>query len=149
MASLRRFTHSRLGAAGAALLLALSLAAPASASSATLKRAVGNLLCGPLDFALGPIVGTRAVYRNIQDIEDSPGVRIAYVVPGVVWNSMMELSGGVLRTFTGALELVPGIILLPFDADMDPLFAPVEKSNALIEEDFDWGVLKIGVDYVD
>lgn len=149
MGPLQRWTRSRLGAAGVAVLLALSLAPPASASPKTLKRAVSNLLCGPLDFALGPIVGTRAVYHNIQEIEDTPGVRIAYVVPGVVWNSMIELSGGVLRTFTGALELIPGIILLPFKADMNPLFAPVEKANALIDEDFDFGTVKIGVDYVD
>jgi hypothetical protein len=130
-------------------LLSAALAGPAAASSETLKRSVTNILFGPLDMALGPVVGTRAVYYNIQDIDDSPGVRAAYVVPGVVWNSMLQMSGGALRLFTGVLEFIPGLILLPFEADLDPMFAPVERGNALIDEQYDFLTVKIGVNYVD
>jgi hypothetical protein len=136
-------------ALGAALLLVAGSAAPASASSETLKRAVSNLLFGPLDFVLGPVVGTRTVYRNIQDIDDSLGVRIAYVIPGVVWNSMMEMSGGVLRTFTGGVEFIPGLFLLPFETDLDPLLAPIERSSALIDEETWLMPVKIGINYVE
>jgi hypothetical protein len=133
-----------------ALPLALSLASPASASPETFKRAMSNLLFGPFDFALGPIVGTRAAYYAIQDIDDSTGVRVAYAVPGVVWNSAMCMGGGVLRMISGIMELVPGIFLIPFEADIDPpIFAPAEKSDALVWEDTDWLVIKFGVNYVE
>ena len=133
----------------AASLLLFSLASPASASPETIKRSVSNVLFGPLDFVLGPITGTRAVYRNLQDIEDTTGVRIVFAVPGVAWNMGMQMGGGVLRTFTGMLEFIPGLILIPFEADMDPLFTMPERQDALIDEEYDFMAVKIGVDYVD
>ena len=133
----------------AALLLLFGLASPVSASPETIKRSVTNILFGPLDFVLGPVTGSRAVYNNLRDIEDTTGVRIAFAVPGVAWNSAMQMGGGVLRTFTGLLEFIPGLILIPFEADMDPLFTMPERQNALIDEEYDFIAIKIGVNYVD
>ena len=133
----------------AALLLAFSVASPASASPETIKRSATNILFGPLDFVLGPITGTRSVYNNIQDINDTTGVRVAFAVPGAAWNAAMQMGGGVLRTFTGLLEFIPGLILIPFEADMDPLFAPVEKSDSLIWEDIGQVEVKAGINYVE
>jgi hypothetical protein len=131
-----------------ALCLVVALASPAAATEATFKRAVSNLLCGPLDILLTPIVAPRAVYTNLQDIDDSTGVRIAWTLPGVAWNLLFNLGGGMLRTFTGVLEIVPGVLLLPFEADMDPIFAPPDRAPALIEEETHLGVLKIGINYM-
>ncbi len=133
----------------AALCLVAAFASPAAATEATFKRAVSNLLCGPLDVALSPIVAPRSVYTNLQDIDDTTGVRIAWAVPGVVWNLTFNIGGGLLRTFTGALEIIPGVLLLPFETDMDPIFAPPERASALIEEDTHLGTVKIGVNYMD
>jgi len=143
-----RFRRSWLLALAAALLLLSSFGSPASASTETIKRSVSNILFGPMDFVLGPVTGTRLVYNNLQDIDDSTGVRIVFAVPGVAWNSAMQMGGGVLRTFTGLLELVPGLILIPFEADMDPLFTMPERQDALIDEEFDFITVKIGVNYV-
>ena len=43
------------------------------------------------------------------------------------------------------MELIPGIILLPFRTDIDPIFAPGEKADALIDYDtpplnVKWGI---------
>ncbi len=132
----------------AALLLVLSVASPAAASPETLRRAVSNILFGPTDVVLGPIVGARSVYHNIQDIDDTPGVRIAFIIPGIAWNGAMCMAGGVLRTLTGVIELIPGLILLPFEADLDTLFAPPTRADALIDEETAILDIKIGVDYV-
>ena len=142
--------RARRPAAFAAIVLLVlgGLASPASASEETFKRAITNLLFGPLDCALSPIVGPRSVYRNLQDIDDSTGVRVVYAVPGVIWNTAFNIAGGVLRTFTGMLELGPGILLLPFEVDMDPLFAPPERADALIDEYYDDIPFKIGIDYM-
>ncbi len=129
--------------------LCLTAATPASASPETLKRSVSNILFGPFDVVFAPVVGSRTVYHNIQDIDDSMGVRIAYVIPGVVWNVTLEAGSGIIRCMTGLIEFVPGLGLLPFEADLDPLFSPVEKSDALVDQDTPVLHVKFGVTYVE
>lgn len=140
---------SGMATALVALLFGLVAAPPASASPETLKRSVSNILFGPFDIVFAPVVGSQTVYRNIQDIDDSMWVRVAYVVPGVVWNTTLEMGSGIIRCFTGLLEFVPGLGLLPFEADLDPLFSPVEKADALVDQDTPVLNIKFGVDYVD
>ncbi len=139
------------GIAGAlvGLLLALVAAAPAQASPETLKRSVSNILFGPFDVVFSPVVGSQTVYRNIQDIDDSMWVRVVYVVPGVVWNTTLTIGSGIIRCMTGLIEFVPGLGLLPFDADLDVLFSPAEKADALVDEDTPVLNIKFGVNYVD
>lgn len=132
-----------------ALMLSLALAGPAAASPETFKRGLGNVLFGPIDIALSPVVGSMAVYNNIQDVDDTLGVRVFYVVPGLVWNTFIGMGGGLVRILAGAFELVPGVFLIPFEADLDPLFAPVERSDALVDEELDLIHVKFGVNYVD
>jgi len=132
-----------------ALLIAVSAASPAGASPETLTRASTNILLSPIDFVLGPFVGARSVYYNLQDVDDTTGVRVAYALPGVVWNSAMCMGGGVLRLISGIIEFVPGLVLLPFEADMDPIFAPVDKSDSLVWEDIGQVEIKAGINYVE
>ncbi len=139
----------RRAALAIALMLSLALAGPAAASPETFKRGLGNLIFGPVDIALAPVVGTQAVYRNLSDVDDTLGVRVFYLVPGVIWNTFIQLRGGLVRTLSGAFEIVPGVFLIPFEADLDPLFAPVDRSDALVDEEFTVIHLKFGVNYVD
>jgi hypothetical protein len=133
----------------AALLVGLVTAFPAHASPETLKRSVSNIIFGPFDIVFSPVVGSQTVYRNIQDIDDSMWVRVVYVVPGVVWNTTLTMGSGIIRCMTGLIEFVPGLGLLPFDADLDVLFAPAEKADALVDEDTPVLNIKFGVNYVD
>jgi hypothetical protein len=135
----------------AVALLALGLlalpAAPAAASPKTLKRSIENLTQWPLDVATAPIVSAYTIQRNMRDIGDSTAVRIFYPLPGFAWNTMVQIGAGVLRGVAGVLELGPGIVLLPFEADLDPLFDPSLDNDALV----DWqnGIydVKFAVDY--
>ena len=135
----------------AVALLALGLlalpAAPAAASPKTLKRSIENLTQWPLDVATAPVVSVWTIQRNMREIGDSTAVRIFYPVPGFMWNTMVQVGAGVLRGVAGVLELGPGIVLLPFDADLDPLFDPSLDNEALV----DWqnGIydVKFAVDY--
>lgn len=149
MISPARSRRRSLVAAVAALFLLLGLATPALASTQTIIRSVTNIAFGPLDFALSPIVGTRSVYNNLRDVDDTTGVRFFYAIPGVAWNTAYIAGGGVVRLFTGLVEFVPGLLLIPFEADMDPIFAPPERSNALIDELYGDTSVKIGINYVD
>ena len=52
-----------------------------------------------------------------------------------------------IRAITGVLEFLPGLGLLFFDNDLDPLYAPVERSEALVDYDTRFLNLKFGIDY--
>ena len=152
MLLIERLSVSGLAPAGAAALAlagALVAAPPAGASPETLKRSMSNMLMGPLDIVFAPVVGSRTVYRNIQDIDDSMWVRVFYAVPGVAWNTTLQAGSGIIRCMTGVIELLPGLGLLFFEADLDPIFAPPEKADALVDRETPILNVKFGVDYVD
>jgi hypothetical protein len=119
-------------ATAAAAALAFS-PLPALASPETLQRSVGNLVQAPLDMLLAPVVAGRTLFQNLRDIDDSPGVRVFYAFPGYLWLTGLHVGAGALRGIAGALELLPGIFLLPFETDLDALYDPAETGGALIE----------------
>jgi hypothetical protein len=125
----------------------LLLASPAAASPETLKRSFSNILFGPVDAIFSPVVGSRSVYNGLRDVDDSLGVRVFYAVPGLVWNTGTIALSGVMRFVTGALELVPGVLLFFFRADLDPIYAPAERGDALIDVDTPPLYIKFGIDY--
>lgn len=132
----------------AAALLLLGLATtPAHASPATLKRSIENLVLSPFDILMSPIVAGKTVYNNLRDIDDSTAVRIVYPLPGWAWVTMVQAGAGALRCVTGALELVPGIVLLPFDADLQPLFDPADENEALVDYELPFFHVRFGIDY--
>jgi hypothetical protein len=116
-----------------ACLVVPAVAAPAAASPDTMRRSFSNMFGGPCDMLLSPFSGAMTLARNLQDVDDSTGVRVVYSVPGWVWLTGLNLGSGAIRAVTGALELVPGILLFPFETDLDPLFDPVEDAGALID----------------
>ncbi|HIF99667.1 MAG TPA: hypothetical protein EYQ54_22025 [Myxococcales bacterium] len=124
---------------GVGILLAILLIglvpARATASPETLRRGLGNVMMGPFDMALSPVQGLNTLVRNLEEIDDSKGVRIFYAVPGWGWLSLLDFGGGMIRTLTGILELIPGVLVFAFETDVDPLFDPVEDAGALLAWD--------------
>jgi hypothetical protein len=135
-----------LAVALAAGLLALP-AAPADASPKTLKRSIENMTQGPLDVATAPVAAAWAIFNNIRSVGDSTAVRIFYPIPGFFWNTMVNAGAGTLRTVTGVMEFVPGLVLLPFEADVDPLFDPVYAAPAIVNWENGWYDVKFANDY--
>jgi hypothetical protein len=128
--------------------LVLFAATPASATPETLKRSVGNILFAPLDIAASPITAGKALYNNLREIDDSRWVRIVFPVPGYGWLLGVQIGGGAIREIAGLLELLPGLGLLFFDADLDPLYDPAERNDALVEVQTPPLKIKFGVNYV-
>ena len=118
----------------------------AQASPETILRATSNVLFSPLDLVLSPVVAARTVYVNMQDIDDSTGVRVAYAVPGVAWNTGVQFGGAIIRGISGLLEMPAGLLLIPFEADMDPLYDPAERGEALVDRGESFPV-KFGINY--
>jgi hypothetical protein len=135
----------------AALATALVGVAPGSAhaTTATIKRSVQNLAFFPIDFVLSPYVATRAVYRNWRSSDDTPAVKIVYPIPGVAWAISVNMGASVIRGIAGALEFLPGLVLIPFKSDMAPLYDLAENNAAVYDSGEDHAFrVKIGVDYV-
>ena len=134
--------------AGIGIVLMLLLAAPpASATPETLKRSMGNILFAPFDLVLSPVVAGRIIYTNMRDIDDSQWVRIVYPLPGYVWTTGLQIGASVLREITGLIELLPGLGLVFFEADLDPLYAPVERGEALVDVETPVLNIKFGMNY--
>jgi hypothetical protein len=146
MSNLRSSLRLSLPALAAACLLLLAPLS-ASASPDTIRRSVGNISQAPLDLALSPLVAWATLNRNITEIDDTPGVRIAYYVPGLVWLMGLQVGASVLREVTGLIELLPGVFLIPFEADLDPLYDPVERGEALVEFENPVVDIKFGINY--
>lgn len=143
-------SHARTGRtalAVAAVAVSLLAASPAAASYETLKRSLGNIIFAPVDLVLSPVVAANTLYNNLRDVDDSLGVRVVYVPIGFAWNTGVQGFAAVIREVTGLIEFVPGLIVLPLEADLDPLYAPVERGNALIEYHTPALRIKTGVDY--
>jgi hypothetical protein len=136
----------------AAMLLATAVlvtsATPAVASTETLRRSVSNISQAPLDFLFSPFVGIYSVITRMREQDDPTAVRVAFFVPGIVWNTGVNLGGATIRLITGGIELIPGIFLVPFEADLDVLYAPVTNAAAMYEMETPCCIdVKFGIDY--
>ncbi len=147
MTLLNRFHIRRWVGVASALGLALAVASPAAASPETLKRSVGNILFAPLDIVLSPAVAGKIIYTNMREIDDSQWVRIVYPLPGFVWVTGVTIGGGIIREITGLIELIPGLGLAFLEADLDPLFAPGERAEALVDVQTVVVNIKFGMNY--
>jgi hypothetical protein len=133
----------------AVVLLASSVAAPAAATPQTILRGIGNVVLAPVDAALAPVSTFIGIRQNLQDIDDSPGVRLFYPVPAYFYAIGIQLACSWIRLTTGFMEIGVGVLVLPFDTDIDPLFDPVDDADALAEIDIDYMdyPLRFGVNY--
>ena len=132
MMSVTRRT-SGLAAALLAVGLLLLGAGQAQASPETLRRSISNIVQSPIDLLLAPVVAGRTLVNNLRDVDDTLPVQVAYAVPGYFWLTGVQAGGAVLRGIAGTLELVPGILLLPLETDLDPLYDPADRGGALVE----------------
>ena len=121
---------------------------PAAASPETLKRSAGNILFAPFDIAASPVAAGVALYTNLRESDDPGWMRIVFPLPGYVWLLGVQIGVGALREVAGLLELAPGLGLLFFEADLDPLFDPVERNEALVDRETLPLRIKFGVNYV-
>jgi hypothetical protein len=119
-----------------------------SASPATLQRSVQNILFAPVDLVLAPVVAGRAICENLATTDDSIAVKVVFLVPGFFWNTAVQLGASLVREVTGLIEVVPGLVLLPWEADLPVLFAPAEHGDAML--DVETGALHVraGVNYL-
>ena len=146
-------SHLQLARPGSTLLAVVLLASfaatPAAATPQTILRGLGNVVLAPLDAALAPVSTFIGLRENLQDIDDSRGVRLFYPIPAYFYAVGLQLGCSWIRLTTGFLEIAAGVLVLPFDTDVAPLFDPVDDAEALVEIDIDYMdyPLRFGVNY--
>lgn len=99
------------------LFMVAALAAPgaALASPDTLRMALANLLEGPVDVAVAPVVAGRTIVHNAGEVGLAPVGPVAYGVLGSVGLTALQAAWGAARTVSGAVLLLPGLALFPFE----------------------------------
>jgi hypothetical protein len=146
---LARRASSTALAFGVAAAIAAAAPEPARATTATIERSAANLLLFPLDVALSPYVATKATYVGWKSSNDTKAVKYFYPVFGVPWMISVNVGASCLRGLAGALELLPGLVLIPFKADLDPIFDLSEDNPSLYDSGEESPIrIKFGVDYV-
>jgi hypothetical protein len=129
-------------------LLALLVPASAQASPETLTRSVTNIIFSPLDLLTSPISAGLLVYNGLQDIEDTTGVRVAYTVPGYLWATGTNMGASVLRGVTGLIQLPFGIVLYPFETDLEPLMDPIDDGDGIVDTELPFMPVKFGINFM-
>ena len=144
-----RLRTRRFAAVLALTSFAVISASPAAATPQTLLRGVTNVLFAPLDAALAPVSTAIGIRDNMDSIDDSPGVRLVYPIPGFFYTMGLQVGGSIIRLVTGVIEIIPGVPLVFMDTDIDALFATVDDAAALVEFDSDIldGGYRFGVNY--
>ena len=119
---------------GLYLAVALTaLASPAYASPETLRVAIEDVVVGVADLGLSPITSARATWRSRAAASDNGLLQALYVVPAWLgWTGLQVVQAG-LRVLTGALQLVPGIALFPFPADVPADFNVFRRGELLLD----------------
>ena len=99
-------------------ILLVALAAPRVAHAGgertdTLRRAVANVLLGPLDVALSPAVTVQALYANAKAANYSAPATVALeLLGGAGWFFPVTAATGVFRVWSGFAEMPVGLTLL-------------------------------------
>jgi hypothetical protein len=139
--------HSVLLVVALALLV---VAAPgvSHAGGKTLARSMQNLFLFPADLVLSPFVGGKAVFNAWRDSDDSTAVKWGYAPFAPIWGISVQAGASIIRGVAGALELLPGLVLLPFGAEMDPLYDLPENQPALVDQEAGPVRIKFGIDYL-
>lgn len=114
--SWRRLSHPLL-----LVVAAVSAPGVALASPDTLRMALANLLEGPADVAVAPVVAGRTIVNNAGEVGLAPVGPVAYGILGSVGMTALQAAWGTARTVSGAVLLLPGLALFPFEGvDLPP-----------------------------
>ena len=138
-------------------ILLVALAAPRVAHAGgertdTLRRAVSNVLLGPLDVALSPVVTAQALYANAKAANYSAPATVALELLGSAgWFFPITAATGVFRLWSGFAEMPVGLTLLVSKSFTDwepPPFFEVRGKPAMVSCPSAVIPIEFGVNYL-
>jgi len=125
----------RLGRGVACALILTFVAGTAAASPDTLRLAFEDIVMGAADVVVSPVNAGMATAANLDDVSDNGFLQGLYVVPGFLGLSFLQAGQAVLRVVVGAVEILPGLALLPFDTDLSEDFNVFRRGTLLLDLD--------------
>ena len=138
-------------------ILLVALAAPRVAHAGgertdTSRRAVANVLLGPLDVALSPVVTAQALYANAKAANYSAPATVALeLLGGAGWFFPITAATGVFRLWSGFAEMPVGLTLLVSKSFTDwapPPFFEVRGKPAMVSCPSAVIPIEFGVNYL-
>lgn len=138
----------RLALVAVTVLLVAGAPGPSHAGTQTLTRSVQNLLLFPFDIVLSPAVATKITFDNWRDSDDTTAVKWGYAPFAPIWSISISVGASAIRGVAGALELLPGLVLLPFDSEMDPIYDLPENQPAWVDQEAGPFKIRFGVNYI-
>jgi hypothetical protein len=132
----KRAGHRRVlvtGAGAAIALLLISGAGSASASPDTLRLAFEDILMGAADVVVSPVNAGFATAENMEHVSDNAWLQGLYVVPGFLGLAVLQAGQGALRVLVGAVEVLPGLALFPFDRDLGEGFNVFRRGELMLD----------------
>jgi len=118
----------------------------------TLRRAVSNVLLGPLDVALSPVVTAQALSTSAEAAGYSwLGTGALELIAGPGWYFPVTATAGVFRVWSGLAEMPVGLALLVTKSVTNwqpPAFFDVHEEPAMVSQPDAVIPIKFGVNYL-
>jgi len=144
----RFFLHRRVWLAALIALFMAATPSPSHAGTKTLARATQNLLFFPFDIALSPFTSAKITWDSWRSSEDTKAVKYGYALFAPIWSFSIEAGASVIRGVAGALELLPGLALVPFKGEMNALYELPETQPAWVDTGTEAFKVKFGINYL-
>jgi hypothetical protein len=103
------------------------------ASPDTLRGALTNVVGAPFDVVLSPVIGAQRTREN-RGVGANRRQRTAWSFFGFFGQTGLQVLTGAARLTTGALQLVPGVLLFPFPGtDLPDHLDPFGTGEGMID----------------
>ncbi|HLY36881.1 MAG TPA: hypothetical protein VKU61_02525 [Candidatus Binatia bacterium] len=128
----RRVRWHAVGLLAIALVVLATGRARAAGRANTLRRGVTNVLLGPFDVALSPVVTAKGLYENASAAGYSlPETAVLELIGGPGWFLPVTAGTGIFRIMSGFAEIPVGLVLLVSKSftswEPDPFFETAGK----------------------
>lgn len=105
----------------------------ADASPETLRIAFEDILMGVADVVVSPVNAGMATAENLDAVSDNPILQGLYVVPGFLGLGVLQAGQAALRIATGVVQILPGLALFPFEADLSEDFNVFRRGTLMVD----------------
>jgi hypothetical protein len=109
------------------------VAGSAAASPNTLRLAFEDIIMGGADVVVSPVNAGMATAANLEEVSDNGFLQALYVVPGFLGLAVLQAGQATLRIVVGAIEILPGLALLPVETDLSEGFNVFRRGTLMAD----------------
>jgi hypothetical protein len=91
------------------------------------------MIMGVADVVVSPVNAGIVTHDNLEAVSDNAFLQALYVVPGFVGLTFLQAGQATLRIVVGAVEVLPGLALFPFEADVSENFNVFRRGELMAD----------------